>query len=149
MDAGKRYWLETHLGLPYSQAVNRVTEALKEEGFGVITEIDVPKIFKTKLDKDFRKYAILGACNPKLSYRALTADLEAGLLLPCNVVVYEDETGSAVRILDPQKMIGVAGNSGLDDVAVEARERLERVVARLEGRLAEESVERKAIDDGA
>ncbi len=139
MNVSNRYWIETHLGLPYSQAVNRVTEALKEEGFGVITEIDIPKIFKTKLDEDFRKYVILGACNPQLSYQVLKSDLNAGLLLPCNVVVYEDETGSAVRILDPEKMIGVANNSALDSVAGEAREHLERVVARLEGKLTEEA----------
>ncbi len=138
MDAADVYWMETHLGLPYSQAVNRVTEALKEEGFGVITEIDIPKIFNQKLGKDFRKYVILGACNPGLSFRALSTDLEAGLLLPCNVVVYEDETGSAVRILDPMKMIGVANNTTLDSVADEANTRLKRVIARLEGKLTGE-----------
>ncbi len=134
MDTVNRYWLETHLGLPYEQAINRVTEALKEEGFGVITQIDATKIFKEKLDQDFRKYIILGACNPKLSFQALTGELEAGLLLPCNVVVYEQDEGSAVRILDPHKMIGVANSAALDTVADEASVRLERVITRLEGK---------------
>ncbi len=138
MDTTNRYWMETHLDLPYEQAVDRVTAALKQEGFGVLTQIDVPRVFKDKLDQDFRKYVILGACNPQLSYRALTTDLEAGLLLPCNVIVYEQDGRSAVRILDPKKMIGVAGSDALDAVAEEANTRLERVVARLNGQLAAE-----------
>ena len=120
------------LGLPYEQAVQRVTEALKVEGFGVLTEIDVRDTLKQKIGADFRRYVILGACNPALAHRALSADLDVGLLLPCNVVVYEEGERSAVVAVDPVTMLGaLAGNPGVADVAREARAKLERVIASL------------------
>ena len=125
--------LRTTLDADYAQAVEQVTAALKQEGFGVLTQVDVKATFKAKLDADFRRYVILGVCNPPLAHRAFTADLDVGLLLPCNVVVYEQGTGSVVAILDPIAALGVAEFPGLDDVAAEARARLERVIAALEG----------------
>lgn len=127
------YGFKVHLALPYEEAIDRTTAALKEEGFGVLTEIDVKQTFRKKLDADFRKYVILGACNPPLAHRALQAELDLGLLLPCNVIVYEDEEGggSVVNFLDPVGMVDIAGNAALEPVANEARARLQRVVAAL------------------
>jgi uncharacterized protein (DUF302 family) len=122
------YAFRTRLDLPYEQAVERVTAALKVEGFGILTEIDVKATLKKKLDADFRKYVILGACNPSLAHQALNTELEIGLLLPCNVVVYEEDGGSVVSIVDPISMLGVVESPGLDPVAGEARTRLGRVV---------------------
>ena len=127
------YAFRTRLDLPYEQAVERVTAALKEEGFGILTEIDVKATLKKKLDADFRKYVILGACNPLLAHQALNTELEIGLLLPCNVIVYEEDGGSMVSIVDPISMLGVVESPGLDPVADEARTRLGRVVDALSG----------------
>jgi len=127
------YAFRTRLDLPYEQAVERVTAALKEEGFGVLTEIDVKATLKKKLDADFRKYVILGACNPPLAHQALQTELEIGLLLPCNVVVYEEDGGSVVAIVDPISMLGVVENPELNPVADEARTRLQRVMEALGG----------------
>ncbi|MEZ4519975.1 MAG: DUF302 domain-containing protein [Chloroflexota bacterium] len=133
-DSSVTYGMRAHLDLPYDEAVEKVTAALKEQGFGVLTEIDVKTTLKKKLDADFRRYVILGACNPSLAHRALSAELEIGLLLPCNVVVYEDESGagSTVSIVDPLVMLGVGESSGLKEVAEEANSRLRRVQAALE-----------------
>jgi uncharacterized protein (DUF302 family) len=125
------YALRARLDVPYEQAIERVTSALKEQGFGVLTEIDVKATLKKKLDADFRKYVILGACNPPLAYRALSTELEIGLLLPCNIIVYEENGGSVVSIVDPLSMLGVVDNPGLEPVAAEARARLQRVAAAL------------------
>ena len=125
--------LRTRLAVPYEQATKAVAAALKTEGFGVLTEIDVKATLKKKLDVDFRRYAILGACNPPLAHRALITTLDVGLLLPCNVVVYEDDGGSAVAILDPLAMLGVVANPDLDTVAREARAKLRRVIDALSG----------------
>jgi uncharacterized protein (DUF302 family) len=123
--------LRIELDVPYEQAVERVTAALKKEGFGVLTEIDVKATLKKKLEADFRKYVILGACNPPLAHRALSTQLEIGLLLPCNVIVYEDNGGSVVSIVDPISMLGVVEDPELEPVADEARARLERVAQAL------------------
>jgi uncharacterized protein (DUF302 family) len=123
--------LRVRLEVPYEEAVERVTGALKQEGFGVLTEIDVKATLKKKLDADFRKYAILGACNPPLAHRALNTELEIGLLLPCNVIVYEENEGSMVSIVDPLSMLGVVQSPELKPVAEEARARLERVAEAL------------------
>lgn len=119
--------LRVTLPVPYEEAVDKVTAALKAEGFGVLTEIDVKATMKKKLDADFRKYVILGACNPPLAHRALSTQLEIGLLLPCNVIVYEEEGGSVVSIVDPLAMMQMGDAQALEPVALEARARLERV----------------------
>jgi uncharacterized protein (DUF302 family) len=128
------YGMRVHLPIPYDEAIVRATEALKVEGFGVLTEIDVKGTLKKKLDVDFRRYIILGACNPPLAHRALSTELEIGLLLPCNVIVYEDESGegSVVSIIDPIMMLGTGINPNLAPVADEAAARLRRVLAALE-----------------
>lgn len=124
--------MSTNLGLTktldatYEQAIEQVTAVLKEQGFGVLTEIDVKATLKKKIDADFRRYVILGACNPKLAYRALSAELDVGLLLPCNVIVYEtDAERTTVSLVDPLSMLGVIDNADLQPVADEARSRLE------------------------
>ncbi len=126
------YGVRVTLNLPYEEAVERITEALKAEGFGILTTIDVKETLKKKLDVDFRKYVILGACNPPLAHQALTTELEIGLLLPCNVIVYEEDGRSVVAIADPIAMMQVVGNPDLDSVAQEARQRLERALSTLE-----------------
>jgi uncharacterized protein (DUF302 family) len=120
------YGLKVELPLPYEQAVDRATAALKEQGFGVLTTIDVKATLKAKLDRDFRKYTILGACNPPLASRAFDADLDVGMLLPCNVVVYETAPDrSVVAAMAPQIMVRVAPDSaGLSTVAGEADQKL-------------------------
>ena len=131
--ASVEYGFRTHINLPYEQAIEKVTAALKEEGFGVLTEIDVKATLKKKLNVDFRKYLILGACNPALAHHALNTDLEIGLLLPCNVIVYEEDGASVVSIVDPIAMLGVSDNPTLGPIADEARKRLQRVVEALGG----------------
>ena len=123
--------IQVNLDVPYDTAVEQVTAALKTEGFGVLTEIDVKATLKKKLDVDFKRYVILGACNPPLAHQALQNEPEIGLLLPCNVIVYETETGSHVSIIDPLSMLGFVKNPALDPIADEARDRLERVAAAL------------------
>lgn len=126
--------LRVTLDVPYEEAIAKATAALKEEGFGVLTEIDVKATLKKKLDADFRRYVILGACNPKLAYQALQTELDLGLLLPCNVIVYEtDEGQSIVSIIDPLSMMGVVDNESLQEVASQAKERLNRVTEKLAG----------------
>ena len=128
------YGFGTSLPGPFDDAVRRTTEALKAEGFGILTTIDVRKTFKEKLDVDFEPYVILGACNPGLARRALQAEHELGLLLPCNVIVHQDGEEVAVSIVDPDKMLSVAGDDPeLAMVAAEASARLRRVVAALAG----------------
>lgn len=120
--------LRTQINLPIEQAVEKVTAALQGEGFGVLTEIDMQATLKKKLDVDFQKYLILGACNPSLAHQALNTELEIGLLLPCNVIIYEKDDASVVSIVDPITMLNVAENHALKSVAVEARTRLQRVI---------------------
>ncbi len=125
--------LTVHLHTDYETALVRVTEALKAEGFGVLTEIDVKETLKKKLGVDFRPYKILGACNPPLAHRALTAAPEVGLLLPCNVTVAQaDENTIEVSIVDPMAMMGFVGRPELEPIAEEARARLERVASALQ-----------------
>jgi uncharacterized protein (DUF302 family) len=127
------YGFSTTIDLPYDEAIEKVTAALKEEGFGILSRIDMDQALKQKLGVDFRRYAILGACNPPLAHQALSADLAIGLLLPCNVIVYEgdDEGRSGVAILNPIKMMSLAGNPDLEAVAGDAEARLKRVIEAL------------------
>jgi uncharacterized protein (DUF302 family) len=128
------YGFGTSLAVPFDEAIERTTEALKTEGFGVLTTIDVRQTLKEKLDIDFEPYVILGACNPQLAHRALQAEHDLGLLLPCNVIVHEHAGMSVVSVVDPAQMLGVVGdNPELLAVAGEAGERLRRVVATLVG----------------
>ena len=117
----------------FDTAIQRVTDALKVEGFGVLTEIDVKETLKKKINVDFRPYKILGACNPHLSHRALTADSQIGLLLPCNVVVAQGEEEGTINVslVDPTSMLGVVTNPDVEPVAKEARAKLERVAESL------------------
>lgn len=127
-----RYSFGTTLEAPLADAVARTTEALKAEGFGVLTTIDVTQTLQEKLGVDFEPYVILGACNPQLAHRGLQAEHELGLLLPCNVIVHEHAGKSAVSIVDPVQMLGMAGdNAELRAVAEEAGVRLRRVVTAL------------------
>ncbi len=127
---------QVRLSLPYAAAVDKVTEALKAEGFGVLTRIDVKATLKEKLGKDFRPYVILGACNPPLAHRALENEPRVGLLLPCNVTVEEQGDGALVSIVNPDAMLSIgalADSPVVCDVAAEARARLERVAEALKG----------------
>lgn len=122
---------EVNLPLPFGAAVARVKEALKQEGFGILTEIDLQAAFREKLGREFRPYVILGACNPPLAFAAVTTDPTVGLLLPCNVTVESaGETRTTVRLTDPQALLGgIASTSvpALATIAADARERMERV----------------------
>lgn len=124
--------LHVHLHTDFDSAVARVTEALKAEGFGVLTEIDVQSTMKKKLDVDFRPYKILGACNPPLAHRALSAAPEVGLLLPCNVTVAQEaDNDMLVSIVDPLSMMQFVNHPALESVAAEARAKLQRVAQAL------------------
>ena len=130
-----KYGFSKTVDLPYKEAVEKARVALKEEGFGVLCEIDIKEKLKEKLGVDFRNYVILGACNPPLAYKTLQQELGIGLLLPCNVVVYEtDEAGkSVVAAIDAKTMLSVVGahNATINAVATEVNEKLQRVVAQL------------------
>ena len=126
-----RYGISTTVPLSFDQALARTREALGSEGFGILTEIDVTATLRKKLDIEFRPYIILGACNPPLAYRALQAELDIGLLLPCNVVVYatDDPARTVVAALDPVEALSLSGNEAVQPIAEEVRARLQRVVA--------------------
>lgn len=128
------YRFGTTLAVPLDQAIARTTEALKAEGFGILTTIDVRHTLKEKLGVDFEPYVILGACNPQLAHRALLAEHELGLLLPCNVIIHAHGENSLISVVDPAQMLELIGdNAELREVADEAGERLRRVVAALGG----------------
>ena len=129
-EATAGYALTRTVDLTYEEADRRVREALQEEGFGVLTEIDVKATLKEKLDVDFQKYEILGACNPPLAHQALQTEADIGLLLPCNVVVRELGDGrTMVEAMDPVQQLSVADNPDLPELANEVRHRMERVLA--------------------
>jgi len=126
---------EVTIDAPYAEALAEVIEALKKEGFGVLTRIDVHDAFKEKLGVDFRNYSILGACNPPLAHRALSNRPDAGLMLPCNVIVEESGAGTLVRIVDPAAMMQAGGFENdpvLQEVGAEAETRLKRVAEALQ-----------------
>ena len=133
MTSAPAYYLKKTLDLTFEEASIRVREELSQEGFGVLTEIDVRSTMKAKLDVDFRPYTILGACNPPLAHQALSEELDIGLLLPCNVVVYEGATpgSSVVAILDPEQQLAVSGREDIRPLAKEVRARMERVLEAL------------------
>jgi uncharacterized protein (DUF302 family) len=128
---GQDIGFSTRLKMDYEQAVQAARAALQEQGFGILTEMDIKATLKQKLDKDFRRYVILGACNPPLAHRALEADPSVGLLLPCNVIVYEEGAGCVVAAVDPLALLGVLDNPALREVAAEADRRLRRVIEKL------------------
>ena len=121
------YGFSKTVDLSFEDTINKVTEELKKEGFGILTTIDVKETLKNKIDVDFKKYTILGACNPPLAHKALQAEEEIGLLLPCNVIVYDKEGKSAVSVFDPSLMIKVVENENLNPIAEEVKEKLQRV----------------------
>ncbi|SJZ30464.1 DUF302 domain-containing protein [Selenihalanaerobacter shriftii] len=116
----------------YEEALEKTKSALKEEGFGVLTEVDVKATLKKKLGKNFKKYMILGACNPNFAYEALKLEEELGLLLPCNVIVYEKETSDVVvSSINPEKALNIAGNEKLLKVANQVSEHLKGVIEKI------------------
>jgi uncharacterized protein (DUF302 family) len=125
--------IKKELRCTYDEALARAPEALKAEGFGVLTEVDIQATLKAKLGVDFRRYKILGACNPPLAHRALTEDLAVGLMMPCNVVVYEADGGRAVVMaVDPTLTVAASGNPELGKLAADIKDRLTRAIAKLE-----------------
>lgn len=130
MEQRSEYGIRKEVALPYDKAVEKVTAALKEQGFGVLSEIDMKAKLKEKLNVDYKRYVILGACNPPLAYKALQAEPEIGLLLPCNVIVYETEGDrSVVSAADPEAMLSIVGdNPAVSEVARDAKERLRKAL---------------------
>jgi len=130
MDYGRTIRLE----LPYQEAVPKVKEAFKQQGFGTLTEIDVKATLKEKLSEDIQPYLILGACNPQLAHRALQIEPDIGLLLPCNIVVRADGPGTLVQALDPKIMVTVPGRAELEPIAEEAGRRIQAALDTLQAR---------------
>ena len=130
----KEYGFSRTVETEFDETIERTREALKAEGFGVLSEIRLDEKLKEKLGVDFRRYVILGACNPPLAYKTLQEDINIGLLLPCNVIVYEadDKNKSVVAAVDPKAMLSVIGeNSAMNEVATEVNERLQRVIEQI------------------
>jgi len=121
------YGFSKTVDLSFEDTINKVTEELKKEGFGILTTIDIKETLKNKIDVDFKKYTILGACNPPLAHKALLAEEEIGLLLPCNVIVYEKEGKTAVSVFDPSLMSKVVENENMNPIAEEVKEKLQIV----------------------
>ena len=124
-----QYGFSKTVDLTYEQAIEKVTAELKKEGFGVLTFIDVKETLKQKINVDFRKYAILGACNPPIAHKALQEEEQLGLLLPCNVIVYEKERKTNISIFDPMVMTWIIENDRMKPIATEVQEKLQRVLA--------------------
>ena len=122
------YYFSKKSALGFKEAIEKVTEALKSEGFGILTEINVKETLKKKLDVDFRPYIILGACNPPFAYKALQAEDKVGIMLPCNVIVQEKENGVEIAAVDPVASMQAIDNPELGEIADEIRQRLHRVI---------------------
>src|SRR3989339_1907982 len=122
------YYNSKVVNYTYDEAITKVTEELKKEGFGILTEIDVKETLKKKLDVDFRPYRILGACNPPFAYKALQAEDKVGIMLPCNVIVQEKENGVEIAAVDPVASMQAIENPKLEEIANEIQERLHRVI---------------------
>jgi len=127
----RTYGLRRRVSAQYAEAVEQVRAALKDQGFGVLTEIDVKATLKAKLDAEMAPYIILGACNPPLAHRAISTDPEVGMLLPCNVVVREEGGAVFVEAMDPEAAMGIVQNQAVHEVAMEAKERLAKALAAL------------------
>jgi uncharacterized protein (DUF302 family) len=123
------YGFSKIIDLGFEEAINKVTDELKKEGFGVLTTIDVKDTLKKKINVDFKKYTILGACNPPIAHKALQAEEELGLLLPCNVIVYEKDNKTTVSFFDPMIMTKLIDNKKMEPIAKEVKEKLQRVFA--------------------
>jgi uncharacterized protein (DUF302 family) len=126
------YGFNRALDVPVPQAIERVKETLKAEGFGVLSEINLKEKLQEKLGVEFRDYVILGACNPPLAYQALQEEIGLGLLLPCNVVVYEEDGKSVVAAIDAAKLLSIVGNPHLEAAAAQVNEKLQRALANLQ-----------------
>jgi uncharacterized protein (DUF302 family) len=122
------YGITKTIELPYEQAIEKVTEELKKEGFGVLTTIDVKETLKKKLDVDFRKYIILGACNPPFAYEALQAEEQIGLLLPCNFIIFEKEGKTIVSAFNPAIISALSDNKKLNEISVNLNEKINKVM---------------------
>ena len=123
------YTIQRHVDGSFDDVVERTISELEEEGFGVLCDIDVQATFAKKLDKDFRQYRILGACNPQLAYQGLEEEIELGALLPCNVIVYEEDDGTVtVSAVDPAQLVGITDNPNLDSISADVSDRFERVI---------------------
>ena len=122
-----QYGFSKDVALSYEDTIDKVTGELKKEGFGVLTKIDVKDTLKNKIDVDFKKYAILGACNPTLAHKALQTEDDIGLMLPCNVIVYEKDKKSVVSFFDPALMKNIVSNESINPIADEVKEKLHRV----------------------
>ena len=124
-----QYGFSKIVDLPFEQTIEKVTEELKKEGFGVLTTIDVKDTLKKKIDVDFKKYTILGACNPPIAHKSLQTEEEIGLLLPCNVIVYEKDNKTTVSMFNPMLMTNIVDNEKMEPIAKEVKEKLQRVLA--------------------
>jgi uncharacterized protein (DUF302 family) len=122
------YGFSKTLDMPFEQGIEKVTSELKKEGFGVLTSIDVKETLKQKINVDFKKYTILGACNPPIAHKALQEEEELGLLLPCNVIVYEKDNKTKVSFFDPMVMTWVIDNDNMKPIASEVKEKLQKVL---------------------
>ena len=127
------YTMQRQVDGEFDAVVERTVDALGDEGFGVLCDIDVQATLREKLDEEFRQYRILGACNPPLALEGLTMEVELGALLPCNVVVYETDEGVAVSAVDPRELLGVVGNADLDPIGEDVAARFERVLSAVAG----------------
>lgn len=122
------YYIKKKTILSYENAIEKTKEELKKEGFGILSEIDVKKTIKKKIDKDFNKYIILGACNPNLAYDALNNEIEIGLLLPCNVIVYEKNKEIFVAAIDPVSSMSIIENENINSIAQKVKNKLDKVI---------------------